>query len=385
MDTIITQISGRDDLPPIIDVVTLAEALGCCSPQQIGYYVQLQKSPMLNEIRKQLKRTGKLPPIAHSFKKNMLGYDYFTLPKKSGGFRLISAPKPWTSKVQYAIKSQILDKLPVHPEVAIGYIPKESRPEGWTWQKAIHGVLGNAELFAKADIHNFFGSISHRLIKDKLMKYTKYNGLVAAILTYLMTDMGFAPQGAITSAGISNFIMLEADEELKNRIAERGWSVVRYADDYVFGKKEFDPFSDETSMEEEGKWLFDTLEDVLKGIGLTLNRKKCDIFPKWQQKPIMGLVDYVKLNIPRRYYDRLKAAVHNFTVKGQVPEAYVGKEMTYLRALKGKVAYWNHINPQKLGKLRKELVDLNGEFIKARNFSGIKTPKNFWSEVVNPY
>jgi len=165
-------------------------------------------------------------------------------------------------------------------------------------------------------------------------------------------------------------------------LAAKGWKVVRYADDYIFGKADFDPFAEDASIEREKEELFSILEEVLKKYGFVLNTKKSWISTKWEQKPIMGMVDYVKLNIPRKTYDKLKAAVHNFIVKKQVPYAFIDNPMRYLRALQGKVAYWRRINPQKIESIYRELSSIDNQFVEENTFVPVSVPKGFWNEPI---
>ncbi|MFX9209129.1 RNA-directed DNA polymerase, partial [Acinetobacter baumannii] len=52
-------------------------------------------------------------------------YQRFTIPKKSGGERLISAPMPRLKRAQYWVLENILARVPLH-DAAHGFAPQRS-------------------------------------------------------------------------------------------------------------------------------------------------------------------------------------------------------------------------------------------------------------------
>jgi len=142
----------------------------------------------------------------------LVHYHRYSIPKKTGGIRGISAPKPALSRAQHWVFEQIVKKLVVEPE-AHGFVPARS-------------IVSNAKLHvgkrvvANLDLKDFFPSVTFRRTKGLFAAFG-YSEQVATLLALLCTEpprvaatldgrsLRIAigerrlPQGACTSPGLT--------------------------------------------------------------------------------------------------------------------------------------------------------------------------------------
>jgi hypothetical protein len=118
----------RTGVPPIADLAGLRTLLNIKSPKQLGFFL-----------------------LASDFKNGP--YTTHTVPKRSGGERLICAPKKQLKWVQKQILKHILSKVPPHP-AAHGFVNGRS-----TVSNATPHV--GAELVVKFDLKDFFPTVHY--------------------------------------------------------------------------------------------------------------------------------------------------------------------------------------------------------------------------------
>ena len=190
----------------------------------------------------------------------LVHYHQFSVPKKTGGVRNISAPKPQLAAAQQWINAQILALLPA-TAAAHGFITGRS-------------TLSNAQphigqaLLCNLDLRDFFPSIRFARVRG-IFHSLGYSSAVATVLALLCTEaprlsgrisddpqqrlfhmaMGerVLPQGACTSPALSNLICRRLDHRLAGLAQAFGYRYSRYADDLSFscgaeGKADFGRF-----------------------------------------------------------------------------------------------------------------------------------------------
>ena len=106
-------------------------------------------------------------------------YRTWTVPKRSGGLRLISAPKPQLKRIQRWIARKITEHLPVHG-AAHGFLTGRS-----TVTNA--GVHRGAKMVVKFDITDFYPTITYRRVRG-IFRKAGYNEQVATVLALLCTE-----------------------------------------------------------------------------------------------------------------------------------------------------------------------------------------------------
>ncbi|MBA4006978.1 MAG: RNA-dependent DNA polymerase, partial [Delftia sp.] len=106
-------------------------------------------------------------------------YHSFTLPKKTGGERLISAPMPRLKRAQYWVLDNILAKVPAH-DAAHGFLAGRSIVSNAA-PHAGHDVVINL------DVKDFFPSIAFGRIKG-VFRHLGYGEAIATLLALLCSE-----------------------------------------------------------------------------------------------------------------------------------------------------------------------------------------------------
>ena len=132
-------------------------------------------------------------------------YRTFYIKKRNGKKRRIDEPLPDLKKVQSWILTEILYKKPCS-KFAKAYIPKISIKENVRFHK-------NRKVVVTIDIKDFFPSIKSGHVLNVFLSMG-YNLPVAMLLTCLCCYNGCLPQGAPTSAYLSNLVMNHFDDNI---------------------------------------------------------------------------------------------------------------------------------------------------------------------------
>lgn len=232
-------------------------------------------------------------------------YKRFSVPKKSGGQRHISAPSRELKRIQKWISHNLLKQLPVH-EACTGYrvgmcIIDNARPH-----------VGK-DFVLNADIEDFFPSITIDRVNE-FFESVGYDQKFAGYLSRLCTHDELLPQGAPTSPDLANLICNELDTKLSAFCAERNWSYTRYCDDItVSGDGQI------TRAE------IDTICNIIVSEGFTVNDKKLRVARKTSQQKVTGLVVNERINLPRRERRRVRAMIHRQEVTGLASKSTCNK------------------------------------------------------------
>jgi len=219
-------------------------------------------------------------------------YLKWTLPKKSGGTRPISAPDRQLMLVQRAILSRMLTPLGAHP-AACGFVKGRSIKDN-----ALPHV--GSEIVANADVENCFPSVKWPLVLAALRRDVgaQLSAPALQLLVDLCTSEGALPIGAPTSPALLNRVLLRTDEILADAAARKGCVYTRYADDLSFS-------GGHGAVE-----MLGVAKSALLRIGLQLDPRKTNIFRRGRRQVCTGLVVNEQVSVPRRVRRRLRAAVH---------------------------------------------------------------------------
>lgn len=327
-------------------------------------------------------------------------YHRWTVPKRSGGQRLISAPKPDLKAAQKWIAANISEHLPVHG-AAHGFVPGRSTV---TNARAHTG----AEVIVTFDLEDFYPTVTFPRVKG-LFRKAGYGEQVATVLGLLCTESPreamviegktyhvavgprSLPQGAPTSPSITNAICLRLDSRMTGLARTFGFRYSRYADDLTFswrrGEKAGpgedgsgtaagnDEGASQAAGRDEGSGsrpgrqdapigpLMAGVEQIIEAEGFRLNRKKTRVSRLGRRQKVTGLVVNAPSSggsatrVPREIVRRLRAALHNRD-EGRV----TGEET--LEQLQGTAAYIymaDRARGRQLLEAVKRLVDASGE------------------------
>lgn len=323
---------AENDLPDLADVRALAKTLGVTIPRLrwLAYHREVE--------------TG-----TH--------YHRWRVPKRSGGQRLISAPKPELKRVQHWVAENITEHLPVHG-AAHGFLTGRST----VTNAAVHA---GAEVVVKLDLSDFYPTITAPRVKGLLRK-AGYGEQVATILALLVTESPretveiegktyyvatgarSLPQGAPTSPSITNGICLRLDARLSALTTSFGYRYTRYADDLTFSwhRKDQAPIGP----------LLKVVGGIVRDEGFLVNRKKTRVLRPGRRQQITGLVvngDHpVKARVPRKTVRNLRAAIKNLELGRPARDS--------VAELRGMAAYVYMTDPERGRTFLDRLAKISG-------------------------
>ncbi len=294
----------------------------------------------------------------HTVAAERVHYISFTVPKKSGGERVLSAPHRDLAATQRWILENILEKVPAH-EAAHGFVRQRS-------------TVTNAEphvgqaMIVGCDLADFFPSINvFRVIG--VFEQLGYSPAVATILALLCTEcprrkVSYAgqtffaatgprglPQGACTSPALSNLVCRRLDARLTGLAKQFGANYTRYADDLTFSGS-----GDVANM---AGWVIAKIRHIVDDEGFTLNRKKTRVQRPNMRQTVTGVVVNERPGVPRQVVRRLRAILHSAQTTGLAAQNRENHPH-FESWVTGMVAYIHMVNPQQGGPLREALQSI---------------------------
>lgn len=281
-------------------------------------------------------------------------YHTFSIAKKSGGTRIISAPKRQLKAIQTAVLENILNRIPV-TDSAHGFIKERS-------------ILTNAQphiakdIVINVDLKNFFPTISYKRVKG-LFKSFGYSEQLSVILAltctqsetdkveldgityYVQKGERFLPQGSPASPAISNLLVYKMDKRIEGLAAKLGFTYSRYADDLSFSASK--------EKEENISKLLYFLKKICESEGFTVHPRKTHIMRKGNLQKVTGIVVNEKQNIERSQLRRFRALLHNIETNGWKEQQW-GKSENIVSSIEGYISFVCMVNPEKGAAFRKQ-------------------------------
>ncbi|RKG63871.1 RNA-directed DNA polymerase [Corallococcus sp. CA054B] len=283
-------------------------------------------------------------------------YVTWSIPKRTGGERTITSPKPELKEAQRWVLSNVVERLPVHG-AAHGFVAGRS---------ILTNALAHqgADVLVKVDLKDFFPSVNWRRVKGLLRK----GGLpenTSTLLALMSTEaprerMSFRgktlhvakgpralPQGAPTSPGITNALCLRLDKRLSALSRKLGFTYTRYADDLTFSWTKAKAPKARRAQGAPVAVLLARVKDVVEAEGFTVHPDKTRVARRGSRQRVTGLVineareGTPAARVPRDVVRRLRAAIHN-RLKGKP-----GREGESLEQLKGMAAFIHMTDPEK--------------------------------------
>ena len=257
-------------------------------------------------------------------------YQEFWMRKRSGGYRMISAPDKDLQAIQSTIYSRILSSVTIVHPAAVGFRCGRSVVDN----AAPH--LGKRYVL-KMDIHDFFGSIRSPRVRQTFKKIG-YPENVSKVLGALCCLHRHLPQGAPTSPALSNIVGYEMDRKLAALAAEYGLTYTRYADELTFSG---DVFPKEQ--------IIPQVKRIIRDEKFEPNHKKTHFMNQSSRKIITGVsvASGVKLTIPKSKKREIRKNVYFILTKGLAEhQRRIGShDPAYLKRLIGMLCYWRAIEP----------------------------------------
>jgi len=275
-------------------------------------------------------------------------YVTFAIPKRTGGRRLILAPKRRLKQIQRRLLALLVEKLPVS-ERAHAFRRGRSIRTG----AEVH--VGQ-KMVLKFDLKDFFPTVTFARVRGLLIAYG-YSFPVATTLAVLMTEAERQPvevdgqvyhvpvgyrhciQGAPTSPGLCNALVLRMDHRLAGMARKQKLNFTRYADDLTFSG---------SIDRATARRIRITVENIVREEGFIINREKTRLTGQGGRQTVTGVVVNKTVGLSRQERRRMRAAAHQ--LKSGTGEASDSKREAWLE---GKLAYLHMLNPQQAEAIRK--------------------------------
>lgn len=234
-------------------------------------------------------------------------YKEFSIPKKSGNTRTISAPATALKILQRKL-SQVLYSV-YEPKAAVhGFVPSRS-------------ILTNAKkhlhkrFILNIDLKDFFNSIHFGRVRGIFIAPPyKLPEEVATVLAKICCYSGTLPQGAPTSPIVSNMVCPRMDSQLRLLAKEFKCTYTRYCDDITFSTTlpNFPKDIAYTNTEEDQLKILvgERLISVIQDNGFEINQNKVRLQHKTDHQEVTGLTVNQFPNVKRDYVRKISSMLH---------------------------------------------------------------------------
>ena len=249
-------------------------------------------------------------------------YRRFSIPKKSGGVRTITAPTGLLKGAQKAV-SILVSSLYEAPEMVNGFTPGRSVETN----AEVH--VGKNYVF-NTDLRGFFPSITAGMVRHALEdlgvkpEVARYISVLCTITTDgddLPEDV--LPQGSPASPVLSNMVCCRMDRNIDWLARKYGVTYTRYADDITFSSMH--------SVYGKNSPFLKQFRDMVAGYGFTINEAKTRLQKKGSRQEVTGIIVSDKTNVSRVYIKNLRAEIFQMEMNGFSKEQF--------RSVRGKVAF----------------------------------------------
>jgi RNA-directed DNA polymerase len=268
-------------------------------------------------------------------------YVTFAIPKRSGGKRVIMAPKRRLKAIQRRLLELLVEKLPLSENA-------HAFRRGHSIRTGAEPHVGK-RFILKLDLKDFFPSVTFARVRGLLIAYG-YSYPVATTLAVVMTEAERQPvevdgilfhvpvgqrhcvQGAPTSPGICNALLLRLDHRLAGLAKKSGLVYTRYADDLTF--------SGEVDRIAAHK-LRCIVSRIVSEEGFVVHPDKTRLMGQGTRQTVTGVVVNQTLGLSRQERRRLRAITHHLS--GRSSDTTFA---TLHAKLQGKIAYLSMLSPQ---------------------------------------
>lgn len=288
-------------------------------------------------------------------------YRQFTIPKRTGGERLISAPMKRLKALQHWILARILEPLPL-AEPAHGFRAGRS-----TVTNAVPHL--RAAIVINVDLKDFFPTVTYKRVKG-LFRRLGYSEEVATVLGLACTEPEIAitdldqityyvargprhlPQGAPTSPAITNALCRRLDKRIAAWARTRGFTFTRYADDLTLS-------THDTNAKVGAALQF--IRKVVAAEGFTVHPDKVRVVRRGRRQEVTGVVVNEKPGVVRADLRRFRALLYQIEKDGPAGKTW-GAGGDVLTAALGYASYVAMVDPAKGAVLRERVLALKAKY-----------------------
>lgn len=268
----------------------------------------------------------------------------FTIPKKTGGVRLISAPMPRLKASQHWVLHNVLEKVPIH-DAAHGFVRGRS-------------IVTNAQahvgrdVVVNFDLRDFFPTLTWVRVRG-VFRALGYSGAASTVFALLCTEAPVdeveldgrrwfvhagerhLPQGAPTSPAITNIVCLRLDQRLTGLARSLGFTYTRYADDLTF-----------SGSPDKLESLLGAVRAIVADEGFAIHPAKTRVMRKGARQEVTGLVVNRRVGVPRELVRAWRAV--RFQVERDGPAGKrLGASTDVIGSLLGFAAFVRMVEPDK--------------------------------------
>ena len=246
-------------------------------------------------------------------------YSQFTIKKKNGSDRHISAPDPELKEIQSKLSDLLQDCL--------NNIRENSKEDN----NFSHGFERNRSIITNAEKHkskkwvlnidlsNFFDEFNFGRVRGYFLKNKNFslNTELSTLIAKIACHQDKLPQGSPCSPVITNLILVSLDRRLSNLCNRAGCTYTRYADDITIStnKKEFPrniiKSHNENSIDLNKKFLKEIISS-----GFQINLNKLRLFDRKCRQEVTGLTVNRFVNVDNKYAKKIRAMAHSLFTKG---------------------------------------------------------------------
>lgn len=283
-------------------------------------------------------------------------YETFSIPKHSGGWRTINAPKEELKELQRAIKD-FLEDAGVNPHTAAyAYVKHRSAKDA-----VIRHQRTGHTCYLKLDFSDFFGSCNKETIMSSLMQipfFARMNPQVLNDMLHVAMLNNGLPQGTPLSPWLTNQIMLPYDFEIAKICNERKITYTRYADDMLFSA------NNKTALHT----AIVAVRRIIANSNLRINNNKTRISTIYGKNWNLGLMTNKdnEITVGWRNKERARATLYNFILN---PNAVTSQQASEIL---GKWQYYRQIEPEYFDNMLRKYSTQAGYDIKAALIKRIK-------------
>jgi RNA-directed DNA polymerase len=236
-------------------------------------------------------------------------YTTFSVPKKSGGVRLINAPSPKLKTLQKHLAT-LLTKCRKEVDEA-----NNLKPLSHGFRKG-QSIITNANPHTKRryvlnlDLEDFFPSINFGRVRGYFIKNNdfKLHKDVATVIAQIACHANSLPQGAPTSPIISDLVAHLLDVRLVRLAKKNNCTYTRYADDLTFSANvKIFPTSLAVQTSPSDWQLGKQLSDAITNVGFKINPLKTRMQLRGSRQTVTGLTVNQKVNVQADYYRRARS------------------------------------------------------------------------------
>jgi len=265
-------------------------------------------------------------------------YIRHTIPKRSGGVRILEEPVDWLKEVQTGIYRNILiPNFRLSPFAYGGVLGKNIANAA-----SLHV---SSKIKLKMDIDNFFPSVTSDMIIKALSTHKGLTeGDVADIANLCTNAAGVLPQGGVTSMALANIVCTRLHNVIGKIASRMGIVFTIYVDDLVFSG-------------DNPQRIIPIVHRVCSRYGFKIKRKKTVIMRRKQE--VLGLCATSAMphpRLPKRVRNSLRGKLHSIA---KSLEGGVMPEKDFIGHTLGMVAFAHMAMDQKGPQFAAKAVRIN--------------------------